>query len=74
MLLSATPADFQRRDAASLALWLFLEDGATPACTDYTQPEKEHRLLLATLKLQLPEQSPPRITANGKRVETNTIL
>jgi transposase len=32
----------------------------------YTQPEKEHRLLLAMLDLDLPAQSPPRITAHGK--------
>jgi transposase len=29
----------------------------------YTQPEKDHRLLLEKLGLQLPEQSPPRITS-----------
>lgn len=32
----------------------------------YTQPEKDHRLLLAKLGLQLPRQRPPRITAKGK--------
>lgn len=32
----------------------------------YTQPEKDHRLLLATLGLELPPQRPPRITAQGK--------
>jgi hypothetical protein len=31
----------------------------------YTQPEKDHRLLLAKLGLQLPPQRPPRITAKG---------
>ena len=31
----------------------------------YTQPEKEPQLLLNQLKLQLPEQPPPKITAGG---------
>ena len=32
----------------------------------YTQPEKDHRLLLAKLALELPTQAPPRITAKGE--------
>ncbi len=32
----------------------------------YTQPEKDHRLLLAALGLQLPAQRPPRITAKAE--------
>jgi hypothetical protein len=32
----------------------------------YTQPEKDLQLLLAKLQLQLPAQSPPRISANGQ--------
>jgi hypothetical protein len=31
--------------------------------TRYTQPEPEQRLLLEKLKLRLPEQPPPKITA-----------
>ncbi len=31
----------------------------------YTQPEKDHQMLLAQLGWQLPEQPPPRITAKG---------
>ena len=31
----------------------------------YTQPEKDLQLLLKHLKLQLPEQPPPKITASG---------
>ena len=31
----------------------------------YTEPEKDHRLLLAKLNLKLPPQRPPRITAKG---------
>lgn len=34
----------------------------------YTQPEKELQLLLNRLKLQLPEQPPPKITAAGALV------
>jgi hypothetical protein len=33
----------------------------------YTQPEAEHRMLLEQLKLTLPEQPPPRITAKEVR-------
>ncbi|MGB9407107.1 MAG: IS1634 family transposase [Terracidiphilus sp.] len=32
----------------------------------YTQPEKDHQLLLAQLGWQLPEQPPPRISDQGK--------
>jgi hypothetical protein len=38
-------------------------DGWEVILTRYTQPEKEQQLLLAQLKLQLPEQRPPKITA-----------
>ena len=31
----------------------------------YTQPEKDLQLLLNQLKLQLPEQPPPKITSDG---------
>ena len=30
----------------------------------YTQPEAEHRMLLQRLRLKLPEQPPPKITAS----------
>lgn len=32
----------------------------------YTQPEKDHQILLAQLHWPLPEQSPPRISAKGQ--------
>ena len=32
----------------------------------YTQPERDHRMLLAQLEWELPPQSPPRITAKGE--------
>jgi transposase len=35
----------------------------------YTQPEKDHQVLLAQLGWQLPEQPPPRISVHGKLVE-----
>ena len=34
----------------------------------YTQPEKDHQMLLAQLGWELPEQSPPRISAKGQLV------
>ena len=39
-------------------------DGRQIILTRYTQPEKELQLLLKQLKLELPVQPPPRITAN----------
>jgi transposase len=35
----------------------------------YTQPEKDHKMILAQLKWELPPQSPPRITDKGKMVD-----
>jgi len=41
-------------------------DGRTIILSRYTQPEAELQLLLKQLKLQLPEQPPPKITASGR--------
>jgi hypothetical protein len=38
-------------------------DGRELVLTRYTQPEPELQLLINQLKLQLPPQPPPRITA-----------
>jgi hypothetical protein len=38
-------------------------DGRELVLTRYTEPEAELRLLLPKLKLELPAQPPPRITA-----------
>jgi len=43
-------------------------DGRWLRFARYTQPEKDHRLLLEKLGLQLPEQSPPRITSTRQVV------
>jgi len=40
-------------------------DGREVILNRYTQPEKDLQLLLHELKLQLPEQPPPKITAAG---------
>ena len=40
-------------------------DGREVILSRYTQPEKDLQLLLNQLKLQLPEQPPPKITASG---------
>jgi transposase len=40
-------------------------DGRKVVMSRYTQPEPELKLLLNRLKLELPEQAPPRITAPG---------
>jgi hypothetical protein len=41
-------------------------DGRKVILSRYTQPEKDLRLLLNQLRLQLPEQPPPKITAAGE--------
>ena len=44
-------------------------DGRHVILPRHTQPEKELQVLLDQLKLTLPEQPPPRITASGKLAE-----
>ena len=44
-------------------------DGRHVILPRYTQPEKELQVLLDQLKLTLPDQPPPRITAAGKLAE-----
>ncbi len=39
-------------------------DGRQLRLSRYTQPEAEHRMLLQQLRLSLPEQPPPKISAN----------
>jgi transposase len=43
-------------------------DGRTLILSRYTEPETDHKLLLEQLKLTLPPQPPPRISAGGQRV------
>ena len=45
-------------------------DGRTVIMPRHTQPEKDLRILLKRLKIELPAQPKPRITANGKLVES----
>jgi transposase len=47
-------------------VYLPTSDGRTIILSRYTQPETELQLLLSQLKLQLPDQPPPRITAAGR--------
>lgn len=41
-------------------------DGRELVFCRYTQPEKDHKMILAQLAWELPPQSPPRITQKGK--------
>jgi hypothetical protein len=41
-------------------------DGRTPILSRYTQPEPDHQILLQQLKLRLPPQPPPCLSASGK--------
>jgi hypothetical protein len=45
-------------------------DGREVTLTRYTQPERDLQLLLHQLKLQLPEQPPPKISAQQARHAT----
>ena len=45
-------------------------DGRELVLARYTQPEVEHRMLLEQLKLTLPAQPPPKITAKEIRTAT----
>lgn len=54
--------------------WFPTTDARWLVFSRYTQPEKEHRLLLATLELDLPAQAPPRITTLGKLAAPQAAL
>ena len=41
------------------------EEGKELVFRRYTQPEKDHLMLLAQLNWELPEQAPPAITSTG---------
>jgi transposase len=43
-------------------------DGRELVLSRYTQPEADHRMLLDLLRLKLPEQPPPKITARHARI------
>lgn len=43
-------------------------DGRTLILSRYTEPDTDHKLLLEQLKLTLPPQPPPRISAGGQRL------
>ena len=46
-------------------------DGRCLIFARYTQPEKDHRMIIDLLGLQLPAQSPPRITQDKKIIATS---
>jgi len=50
-------------------LWIPTVDGRWLILPRYTQPEKDTKILLEKLKLELPTQPPPRITANFSAAE-----
>jgi transposase len=43
-------------------------DGKQLVLNRYTQPEKEHNMLLYQMKLNLPKQPPPKIISNGETI------
>lgn len=44
-------------------------DGRELVFTRYTQPEKDHKILLSQLGWVLPPQSPPKITQKGQIIQ-----
>lgn len=60
-----TPCSVLKKFAAIQMLDVHLPttDGREVVLTRYTQPEKDLLLLLDQLKLQLPDQAPPKIQA-----------
>ena len=50
-------------------VWIPTVDGRWLILPRYTQPEKDTRILLEKLKLELPTQPPPRITASFSAAE-----
>jgi len=50
-------------------VWVPTTDGRWLILPRYTQPETDTRMLLAKLRLDLPTQPPPRITANPSTLE-----
>jgi hypothetical protein len=51
-------------------VWVPTTDGRWLILPRYTQPEKDASILLAKLRLALPAQPPPRITAHPSTLET----
>jgi transposase len=49
-------------------------DGRELTLSRYTQPEPEHRMLLDQLRLSLPSQPPPKITAVQARARTADLV
>ncbi|MBT2302878.1 hypothetical protein J7E70_20720 [Variovorax paradoxus] len=48
-------------------------DGRELVLSRYTQPEADHRMLLDLLRLKLPDQPPPKITAKHARITAQPI-
>jgi len=71
-----TPRSVLEKFATLMMLdaWFPTTDGRWLVFVRYTQPEQEHRLLLATLQLELPPQAPPRITTQGTLVAPQPSL
>jgi transposase len=66
-----TPTAVMEKLAAiqMIDVWIPTVDGRWLILPRYTQPEKETKILLQKLKLELPTQPPPRITANFSAAE-----
>jgi transposase len=67
-----TPRSLLEKFAAMQMMDVFFpteEPGKELLFRRYTQPEKDHQVLLAQLGWQLPEQPPPRISVKGQLIE-----
>ncbi len=50
------------------------DDGRTVMLSRYTQPEKELQILIEALRLKLPDQPPPKITAKAELAEEASVV
>jgi hypothetical protein len=63
-----------REFAAEREWHLPTTDGRELTLSRYAQPEAEHRMLLDPLRLSLPPQPPPKITAAQARQATAELV
>ena len=55
-------------------VYLPTTDGRHIVLSRYTQPEDDQKLLLARMKLKLPEQPPPKIYAPSLQEDKNPVV
>jgi Transposase DDE domain len=62
------------RTVAMIDVHLPTTDGRRVIMSRYTQPEAELQMLLRRLRLELPAQPPPRVTATGEATKARAVV